>query len=61
MTRTVTTDQVLYAICNMKIHTATLKKLEDKVLSVLENMGLNHHIYHNNVYNSVKLSDSLFF
>jgi hypothetical protein len=43
----VTPDQVLYAICNMEMHTATLRKLEDKVLSVLENMGLNHHVFHN--------------
>jgi hypothetical protein len=61
MMRIRTPDQVLYAICNMEIYTNTLKKLENKVLSVLENMGLNHHIYHKNNYNNVKLCDSLFF
>ena len=47
-------------ICNMEIYSAEGKKLEDTVLSLLGgNLGLNHHIYQDNYYNSVRLAQTL--
>lgn len=44
----------------MEIYTTEGKKLEDKVLSLLErNLGKNHHIYEDNFYNSVRLPETL--
>jgi len=46
-------------ICNMEIHSAEVKKLEDTVLSLLyRNLGQNHHIYQDNYYNSVRLAQT---
>ena len=51
---------VLGYICNMEIHSAEGKKLEDTVLSLLDrNLGLNHHIYEYSFYNSVRLAPTL--
>jgi hypothetical protein len=39
-------------ISNMEIYTAQSKKLNDTVMSVLENnVGVNHHVYQDNFYN----------
>jgi hypothetical protein len=47
-------------ICNMVIHLAEGKKLEDTVLSLLDrNLGQNHYIYQDGCYNSVKLAQTL--
>ena len=47
-------------ICNMEIYTAEGKKLQDTVLLLLDrNLGHNHHLYQDNVYNSVKLAETL--
>jgi len=47
-------------ICNMEIYSAEGKKFEDTVLSLLGgNLGLNHHIYQDNYYNSVRLAETL--
>jgi len=47
-------------ICNMDIYSAEGKKLEDIVLSLLGgNLGLNHHVYQDNYYNSVRLAQTL--
>jgi len=47
-------------ICNMDIYWAEGKKLEDIMLSLLDrNLGQNHHIYHDNFYNSVRLAQTL--
>jgi len=40
-------------ICNMEIYAADGKKLEDTVLALSDrNLGQNHHIYLDNIYNS---------
>jgi hypothetical protein len=47
-------------ICNMEIYAAEGEKLQDTVLSLLDrNLGLNHHLYQDNFYNSVKLAETL--
>ena len=47
-------------ICNMEIYSAEGKKFEDTVLSLLGgNLGLNHHIYQDNYYNSMRLAQTL--
>jgi hypothetical protein len=47
-------------ICNMEIYSAEGKKLEDKVLSLLDrNLDQNHHIYQDNFYNSVRSAQTL--
>ena len=47
-------------ICNMEIYLAEGKKLADTVLSLLGgNLGLNHRIYQDNYYNSVRLAQTL--
>ena len=47
-------------ICNMEIHSAEGKKLEDTVLSLLDrNLGQNQHIYQKSFYNSVRLAQTL--
>ena len=47
-------------ICNMEIYSAEGKKLEDTVLSLLSgNLGLNHHIFQDSYYNSVRLAQTL--
>jgi len=47
-------------ICNMEVYSVEGKKLEDTVLSLLDrNLGQNHHIYQGNVYNSVRLAQTL--
>jgi len=47
-------------ICGMEIYSAEGKKLEDTVLSLLGgNLGLNHHIYQDNYYHSVRLAQTL--
>ena len=47
-------------ICNMEIYSAEEKKLENTVLSLLDrNLGLNHHVYKDNYYNSVRLAQTL--
>jgi hypothetical protein len=43
-------------VCNMEIHPAEGKKLEDTVLSLLSQ---NHHIYQDDFYNSVRLAQTL--
>ena len=44
----------------MEIYSAEGKKLEDTVLSLLDrNLGQNHHVYHDNYYNSVRLAQTL--
>ena len=46
--------------CNIEVYSAEGKKLEDTVLSLLHrNVGLNHHIYEDNVYNNVRLAQTL--
>ena len=53
-------EVVLGYICNMEIYSAEGKKLEDTVLSLLDrNLGQNHHIYQDNFYNSVRLTQTL--
>jgi len=47
-------------ICNMEIYSAEGKKLEETVLSLLDrNLGQNHHIYQDNFYNNVGLTQTL--
>jgi hypothetical protein len=47
-------------VCNMDIYAAEGKKLEDRVLLLLDiNLGHNHHIYLDNFYDSVKLAETL--
>jgi hypothetical protein len=47
-------------ISNMEIYTAQGKKLNDTVMSVLENdVGVHHHVYQDNFYNSVNLGENL--
>jgi hypothetical protein len=47
-------------ICNMEIHSAEGKKLEDTMLSLLDrNLGQKRHIYQDNFYNSVRLAPTL--
>ena len=47
-------------ICIMEVYSAEGKKLEDTVLSLLDrNLGQNRHIYQGNVYNSVRLAQTL--
>jgi len=47
-------------ICNMEIHSAEGKKLEDTMLSLLDrNLGQNHHVCQDNYYNSVRLAQTL--
>jgi hypothetical protein len=44
----------------MDIYAAEGKKLQDKVLSLLDrNLGHNHHLYQDHFYNSVKLAETL--
>ena len=46
-------------ICNVKIYSAERKKLKDTVLSLLDrNLGQNQ-IYQDNVYNIVRLAQTL--
>jgi hypothetical protein len=46
-------------IRNMQIYSAEGKKLENTVLSLLDrNLGQNHYIYQDNVYNSVRLAQT---
>ena len=53
-------EAVLGYIYNMEIYSAEGKKLEDTVLSLLDgNLGQNHHIYQDNVYNSVRVAQTL--
>jgi hypothetical protein len=45
---------------NMEIYTAQGKKLNDTVMSVLENnVGVHHHVYQDSFYNSVNLAENL--
>jgi hypothetical protein len=47
-------------IFNIEIYTAPGKKLNDKVMSVLENnLGVRHHVYQDNIYKSVNLVENL--
>ena len=47
-------------IRNMEIYSVEGKNLEDTVLSLLDrNFGQNHHIYQDNLYNSVRLDQTL--
>ena len=47
-------------ICNMEIYSSEGKKLEDRMLSLLDRkLGQNHHIYQDNFYNSVRLAQTL--
>jgi hypothetical protein len=47
-------------ISNMEIYTAQGKKLNDTVMSVLENnLGVHHYVYQDNFYNSVNLVGNL--
>jgi hypothetical protein len=47
-------------ISSMEIYTAQGKKLNDTVMSVLENnVGVHHHVYQDNFYNSVDLTENL--
>jgi hypothetical protein len=47
-------------IPNTEIYTAQGKKLNDTVMSVLENnVGVRHHVYQDNFYNSVNLAENL--
>ena len=47
-------------ICNMEIYGAERKKLEDTVLWLLDrNLGQNHYIYQDNIYNRVRLAQTL--
>jgi response regulator RpfG family c-di-GMP phosphodiesterase len=47
-------------ISNMEIYTAQDKKLNDTVISVLENnVGVHHHTYQDKFYNSVNLVENL--
>jgi hypothetical protein len=53
-------DAVSGYICNMEIHAAEGKKLQDTELSLLDrNLGHSHHLYQDNFYNSVKLAETL--
>jgi hypothetical protein len=53
-------DVVSGYICNMGIHSAEEKKLENTVLSLLDrNLGQYCHIYQDNFYNSVRLAQPL--
>jgi len=53
-------EAVLGYICNMEIYSVEGKKLEDTVLSLLgRNLDLNHHIYQDNYYNSMRLAQTL--
>jgi len=54
-------EAVVGYICNMEIHTAGGKKLEeDTVLSLSDrNFSQNYHIYQENFYKSVKLAQTL--
>ena len=52
-------EAVLGHICNMEIYSVEGKKFEDTVLSLLDrNLGQNHHVYHDNYYNSVRLAQT---
>ena len=47
-------------ICNMELYTGQGKKLEETILSVLGcNLGLWHHVYQDNYYNSVSIAETL--
>jgi hypothetical protein len=47
-------------ISNMEIYTAQGKKLNGRVMSVLENnLGVHHHVYQDKCYNSVNLVGNL--
>jgi hypothetical protein len=47
-------------ISNTEIYTAQGKKLNDTVMSVLENnLGVHHHVYQENFYNSLNLVGNL--
>lgn len=47
-------------ICNMDIYTAEGKKLEETILSVLgPYLGIWHHVYQDNYYNSTTIAESL--
>uniref|UniRef100_A0A0N5C6W1 DDE_Tnp_1_7 domain-containing protein n=1 Tax=Strongyloides papillosus TaxID=174720 RepID=A0A0N5C6W1_STREA len=47
-------------ICNLEIYTADGKKLEETILSVLEPyLGLWHHVYQDNYYNSISIANKL--
>jgi hypothetical protein len=48
-------------ISNMEIYTTHGKKLNDTVMSVVleNNLGIHHHVYQDNFYNSVNLVGSL--
>jgi len=53
-------EAVLGYICNVEIYSAEGKKLEDTVLSLLDrNLGQNHHMYQDMLYNSVRLAQTL--
>jgi hypothetical protein len=44
----------------MEIYTAQGKKLNDTVMSVLENnVGVHQHVYQDNFYNSLNLAENL--
>jgi hypothetical protein len=46
-------------IFNMEIYTTQGKKLNDAVMSVLENnVGVRHRVYQNNFYNRVNLTEN---
>jgi hypothetical protein len=43
----------------MEIYTALGKELNDIVMSVLENnLGVHHHVYQDNLYNSVNVVEN---
>jgi hypothetical protein len=47
-------------VCEAEIYSAERKNLEDTVLSLLyRNLGQNHHICQDGVYNSVRLAHTL--
>jgi hypothetical protein len=47
-------------VCNIDIYAAEGKKLEDRVLSLLDrNLDQNHHICLDNFYDSVKAAETL--
>jgi hypothetical protein len=46
-------------ISRIEICTAQRKKLHETVMAMLENNLGVHHVYHNNFYNNVKLSENL--
>jgi hypothetical protein len=53
-------EVVVCYICNVEIYAAEGKKWEDTVLSLLDrNLGHDHHIYHDNFYNSMRLAQTL--